>query len=186
MLKAPRVGAVKSRLARDIGPVKAWQFYRRTVTAVNQRLNAPSHWQTHLLVSPDRSACKTRQWPKTERIFAQNQGDLGERMLRGLRSGRRGVPVVLVGGDIPDVLPQHIRRAFQALGHADMVFGPATDGGFWLVGWNGRRPLFKPFRGARWSTPHALSDCLKQITHRRVVLVNELSDVDTAADLRSL
>jgi hypothetical protein len=65
------------------------------------------------------------------------------------------------------------------------VFGPAEDGGYWLVGLGARRPP-DPFGGVRWSTPHALADTLARLrapVRRRAVLLRRLRDVDTAADL---
>jgi uncharacterized protein len=62
------------------------------------------------------------------------------------------------------------------------VFGPAADGGYWLVGFGPIRPA-RPFAGARWSTRHALADTLGNLRGRRVALLRTLRDVDTAADL---
>lgn len=95
-------------------------------------------------------------------------------------------PAVLIGGDIPGVAPTHIARAFKALGSADAVIGPATDGGFWLVGL--RHPSRAParlFKGTRWSHRDTLTDTLPTMPGR-VAVVDELRDIDTGADLRTL
>jgi hypothetical protein len=91
--------------------------------------------------------------------------------------------VVVVGSDIPEVTPQHIARAFAALGAHDLVFGPATDGGYWLVGAR-RRPALPAglFDRVRWSTPHALADTLAGLpAGLRVATVDTLDDVDDGA-----
>jgi glycosyltransferase A (GT-A) superfamily protein (DUF2064 family) len=62
------------------------------------------------------------------------------------------------------------------------VFGPADDGGYWLIGLSRRPRLLRPFAGVRWSTPHALADTLANLRGRPVALLPALSDVDTPAD----
>ena len=93
--------------------------------------------------------------------------------------------VVLVGSDIPGLARSDIAAAFRALGRAQAVFGPAEDGGYWLVGLGPRRPL-RPFGVVRWSTAHALADTLANFHGRRVALLRRLRDVDTAEDLRAV
>lgn len=178
MARAPRFGAVKTRLAKDIGRMNAWRFYRETLHATTQRLSWDPRWHTILHITPDRELRPYGQWPRSHGLLTQGRGDIGTRMERGLTAFPRGVPVVLMGSDIPGVTSTHIQKALDALGHADTVFGPATDGGYWLVGFANRRPLQSPFKGVRWSSEHALKDTVQNLTGRRVALVDELSDVD--------
>jgi len=94
-------------------------------------------------------------------------------------------PVCIVGSDIPDLSRRHVARAFAALRGADAVFGPAEDGGYWLIGL--RRGGTVPatlFRGVRWSTRHALADTEASIPGLRIARVDTLRDVDEAADLQ--
>ncbi len=93
--------------------------------------------------------------------------------------------VVLIGSDIPELRPTDVAAALRALGRADAVFGPALDGGYWLVGMSPRRPA-KPFAGVRWSSEHALADTLANFRGRRVALLRTLRDVDTAADFHAV
>jgi len=178
MARAPRLGAVKSRLARDIGQLNAWRFYRNTLAATVRHLTRPCEWRTVLQVTPDRDVSAKAQWPKASAMLKQGRGNIGTRMERGLTAFGRGVPVVLMGSDIPDVSPGHIRRAFKALGAADVVFGPATDGGYWLVGFANRRPTRQPFHDVRWSSPDALKDTLANFKRRKTETIETLSDVD--------
>jgi glycosyltransferase A (GT-A) superfamily protein (DUF2064 family) len=103
-------------------------------------------------------------------------------MGRALGRHRRAV---LVGSDIPGLSRDDIAAAFRALGRADAVFGPAEDGGYWLVGLGPRRPA-RPFAAVRWSTRYALADTLTNFAGRRVALLRTLRDVDTAADLAAI
>jgi glycosyltransferase A (GT-A) superfamily protein (DUF2064 family) len=92
-------------------------------------------------------------------------------------------PLVLIGTDIPGITPAHIAAAFRLLGRHDAVFGPAADGGYWLVGLRRRPCVLRPFRGVRWSTQHALADTLANLRSRSVAHLPTLADVDTPADL---
>ena len=116
--------------------------------------------------------------------IGQGGGDLGTRMHRAAAR----VPhsrVVIIGCDIPDARAADVLAAFRALGRADAVFGPAQDGGYWLVGLSPRRPA-RPFAAVRWSTAHALADTLANFRPRRVTFLRTLRDVHTAHDLRRL
>lgn len=178
-VKAPRLGRVKRRLARDVGAVEAWSFYRRTVDDAVRRLAGDPRWRTVLAVAPDGGY----RWPAIPRV-GQGCGDIGARMYRALKRPPPG-PVVLIGGDIPGVGPRHVAEAFRLLGAHDLVFGPAEDGGFWLVGAR-RAPRFPcPFRNVRWSHPETLADVRAALDARtRVAEAATLMDVDDGEALR--
>ncbi len=182
MVKEPRPGRVKTRLARDIGSVAAAWWFRHQSLALLRRLRDP-RWRLVLAVSPDAEGAASRVWPRGPARVPQGRGDLGDRMgrlLRGLPPG----PACIVGADVPGVGRAHVAQAFRALGRAEAVLGPATDGGYWLVGL--RRTAAVPaglFRGVRWSTEHAMADTEASMAGLRVAHVATLSDVDTAADL---
>ncbi|KAF0117989.1 MAG: hypothetical protein FD149_939 [Rhodospirillaceae bacterium] len=169
----PRLGTVKTRLAADIGAVAALGFQRTLFAGTLYRVGRDRRWRTVLAITPDRS----RPWPRGWVHFGQGPGDLGQRMARAMRMQPPG-PVVIVGCDIPALRRHHIAAAFRALGDHDVVFGPATDGGYWLVGVR-RRPRFcDPFRMVRWSSPHALADTVANLAGKRFVFMETLDDVD--------
>lgn len=181
MAKMPRMGRVKTRLAADIGVVQAWAFHRRCLAATAQKLKDP-RWTCWLAMTPDQDAARFDLDGWT--TIPQGGGDLGARMFKPLQSLPPG-PVVIVGSDIPSIQPKHIQAAFKHLGHHDWVFGPATDGGYWLVGANRRPRLIDPFSSVRWSSAFALSDTLANLPKgTRVAFVETLSDVDEAPELR--
>ena len=180
MVKVPRPGRVKTRLARDIGATAAARWSRHQTARLLRRLRDP-RWQLVLSVSPDREGLTSRIWPADIPRLPQGAGDLGDRMARALRSTPG--PTLLVGADIPDLGKQQIARAFRALGDHASVLGPATDGGYWLVGL--RHPSRAPaamFRDVRWSTRYALADTLPTLP-APVARTDVLSAVDTVADL---
>ncbi|WP_294610844.1 TIGR04282 family arsenosugar biosynthesis glycosyltransferase [uncultured Roseovarius sp.] len=181
MVKEPHPGRVKTRLGRDIGMVGAAWWFRRQAARLLRRVEDP-RWQVTLAVSPDAEGLQSRVWPARFARVAQGQGDLGDRMGRLMRSMPEG-PVCIIGADIPGVRATHIARAFEALGRHDAVFGPAYDGGYWLVGLKRVRVPATLFRDVRWSSEHALGDTIKSLGGARVALVDRLHDVDTLADL---
>ena len=179
MLKEPVAGRVKTRLGRDIGmTASAWWFRHQSAVLIRRLRSA--RWETWLAVAPD-TALHSRCWPADLPRMAQGQGDLGARMARILRAYKG--PVVLVGGDIPGVQQGHIAAAFGQLGQSELVFGPATDGGFWLVGKHGQVPRGL-FENVRWSGPDTLKDAQASAREARVGFGATLSDVDTIADLK--
>ncbi len=183
MLKEPRPGRVKTRLARDIGTVAAAGWFRQQSTRLLRRLRDP-RWQIVLAVSPDREGLTSRVWPTDLPRLPQGKGDLGDRMARAMRRAPPG-PVCVIGADIPGITRPAIWRAFRALGSAEAVFGPAEDGGFWLVGLRNAAQVPRIlFEGVRWSTEHALADTRASLPGCRIALVDRLADVDTVADLR--
>ncbi len=184
--RAPRLGAVKTRLAHDIGALAAWRFHRATTAALLRRVARDGRWTCWLAVTPDRDARTGRGlWPSRCRRLAQGPGDLGQRMGRVL-AGLPPGPVVIVGSDIPAIRPGHLARAFRLLGDHDWVIGPAPDGGYWLIGARRRPALRLPFAGVRWSGPHARADTLANLQGLRVGLLDTLADVDRGADLARL
>ena len=185
--RAPELGRVKRRLANGIGATAATRFYRVTLAAEIRRLANDRRWTTWLFVTPD-DALGHPVWRSAgprPRLCLQGLGDLGQRMTLPFRILPPG-PVVLVGSDIPALQPAHIAHAFRLLGRTDFVFGPATDGGFWLVG--ARRLKAMPrtlFIGVRWSTAQAQADTLTTLpSSYSTGLADTLDDVDDAQDLQ--
>jgi rSAM/selenodomain-associated transferase 1 len=183
MLKEPRPGRVKTRLGRDIGMGPAAWWFRHQARALIRNLRDP-RWRLVLAVSPDRQGLTSRVWPADLPRLPQGRGDLGTRMAHVMRKAGSG-PVCLVGADIPGLGKRQVFDAFAALGAHQAVFGPAADGGYWLVGL--KHPRHAPsgwLAGVRWSTEHALSDSMATLRGLSVGMIEELPDVDTADDLQ--
>lgn len=182
MLKEPQPGRVKTRLGRDIGMTAAAWWFRHQARNLLRRMRDP-RWQIVLAVSPDAAGLHSRVWPADLPRLGQGRGDLGDRMARMLGQVHHG-PACLIGADIPGVTRAHIATAFQGLGNHDAVFGPAPDGGFWLIGL--KHPQRQPpgfFRNVRWSTADALADSRAALPDHRIATCATLSDVDTLDDL---
>lgn len=182
MVKEPRPGRVKTRLGRDIGVIPATWWFRHQTARLLRRVQEP-RWETVLAVAPD-PAVTSRAWPGHLPRFAQGRGDLGARIARMLDA----VPgqVMLIGGDIPGITPAHIRRGFAALGRSDLVFGPADDGGFWMIGRRRGVAMTHRLDNIRWSSAHTLTDTLGNLRDLRVAQTDVLADVDTGVDLHRI
>lgn len=184
MAKCPAAGRVKQRLARGIGDVAAIRFYRSTLARTVLSLGADLRWRTYLTVTPDTSV-DAPCWPAPGNVarIPQGAGDLGARM-QSLFDGLPPGPVIIVGSDIPAIRSSHIARAFKLLAGSDAVFGPAPDGGYWLVGLKRSPRRLAPFEGVAWSTENTLPTTLENLRGRTIAVAPALSDVDTKEDYR--
>ncbi len=182
MLKEPRAGTVKTRLGRDISMTSSAWWFRHQSARLLRTLDDP-RWDLRLCVTE----LNSRVWPAHLSRDPQSRGDLGQRMRRAFEQTPPG-PMIIIGSDIPNISPRLIASAFDVLGHKDSVFGPAPDGGYWLIGLRrGPRPLpAKLFQNTRWSSEHALSDTLNTLGDATIGYVDEMQDVDTLADLRKI
>ena len=185
-VRAPALGRGKRRLAREIGDVAALRFERLMIARLLRRLAGDRRWRLRLAITPDRARRAAYRWHRGIEVVPQGGGDLGVRMRRLMATAPSG-PVVLIGSDIPALSARHIAAAFRCLGRCDLVFGPAADGGFWLVGAR-RRPRLPPlFGNIRWSSSYALADTLNELPRDvSVGFVDTLEDVDDRSSYRRL
>jgi rSAM/selenodomain-associated transferase 1 len=94
--------------------------------------------------------------------------------------------VVVIGTDAPDLGEHSLRLAFAALDSADLVLGPATDGGYYLIGLTKSQPAL--FHKIGWGSDRVLRETIERAKEQglRFVLLDLLSDVDRAEDLSLL
>ena len=185
MVKAPVAGRVKTRLGHDIGMTNAAWWYRHQTALLLRRLRDP-RWHIVLAVAKAPNQPDPRIWPKELHRMDQGTGDLGQRMKR-LLARFQTTPALIIGSDIPQIEKRHIAEAFKHLSKNQFVFGPSTDGGFWLVG--APRCASLPnsiFTNCRWSTEFALMDAMRSLSDRTSEDVATLSDVDDVNDLLKL
>jgi len=186
-VRVPLLGTGKRRLAREIGDVAAVRFERQMIALLLRRLAKDRRWRLQIAVTPDKACRRARHWCGGIEAVGQGEGDLGIRMRRALETCPPG-PAVLVGADIPALDARHVAAAFRLLGRHDFVFGPAEDGGFWLVGARHHPRRLPPlFERVRWSGPHALGDALAGLPPRITVgYADRLEDVDEGDAYRRL
>ncbi|HEX7955938.1 MAG TPA: TIGR04282 family arsenosugar biosynthesis glycosyltransferase [Pyrinomonadaceae bacterium] len=191
MVKAPRAGAVKTRLTPPLSAAEAAAlaacFARDTLACLRRAARevvvayAPSDGRAELeaLFSTD-----GLHW------LEQRGAGLGERIEAAVAHAAAlgHGPVVVVGADSPTLPPAFVARAVGALaaGEADVALGPTEDGGYYLVGL--RRPAVGLFRNVPWSTPRAYRETADNAERDglRTLELPRWYDVDTPADLLRL
>lgn len=185
--RVPRLGHGKQRLAAGIGAVRTNQIYkiilRKTLRTVSLQLG----WKTLLVLEPATSCSKPGSLFSSNGVnrlprLHQSGQDLGRRMAAALRRAPPG-PRVLIGSDILGLDPGSLRRALIACRRSDFVFGPAEDGGFWLVGCK-RPPSLRCFDNIRWSQETTLMETVRKMPNAwRISYVDRLRDIDKVQDL---
>ncbi len=169
--RTPAFGVGKRRLAAGVGDLTTLRFQRFMLADLQRRLGRDRRWRTWLALTPDRDSRGRAD------VLPQGSGDLGRRLRRLLKVLPPG-PVVIIGSDTPGIAPTDIAAAFHALGAADAVFGPAVDGGYWLIGLKRTPRRLDPFDSVRWSTAHALADTLANLAGRPVIRLRTMEDID--------
>lgn len=189
-VRAPVLGQVKTRLAEDVGSAAALAIYRDLGRSLVNRLSTdPVQWDLRIYHTPDDKAARAKisAWLDVPDmwLYAQGEGDLGERMSRAVRAGvATGARVCLVGSDIPELGPEHVAAAFGALERgADLVLGPCHDGGYYLMGQREHHPAL--FQNMPWSSSEvfAITCARAKELGLSVHTLPILRDVDHAEDL---
>lgn len=183
--RAPVLGQVKTRLASVVGDAEALAVHRDLGARALAAARGVAGCEVAVAFTPAGALGLVRDWLGDVVLQAQAEGDLGARMHAAISAqfaagaGR----LVVIGSDCPALDARGITAAFDALDAADVVFGPATDGGYYLVGLD--RPCAPLFAGVPWSAPDTLAMSLERARALglRVALLPPLDDVDTAADL---
>jgi rSAM/selenodomain-associated transferase 1 len=174
------LGKVKTRLASGMGELRALEIYRHLIQLTYSALEVvpASIWTYFSDFIPETIN------PPIAKSFLQEGQDLGERMANAFaRSFESGMEkVVLIGTDCPTLQSNHLNEAFEALNYSDLVVGPATDGGYYLIGMNRRADYL--FEGITWSTSQVLSETLNVASQHGLTttLLCELDDIDTQED----
>jgi rSAM/selenodomain-associated transferase 1 len=185
--RVPALGRVKSRLAAGVGEVEALAVYHELLGITRGAVLAAETPATVWLadtVGTEPTASESKEWAGIA-TRCQPAGDLGTRMAAAFDAafatgaGR----IAIIGTDCPGLRASHLTQAFAQLENADVVLGPATDGGYYLLGL--RQPVPALFQNKAWSTNSVLAATVAdaQRLGLRVALLPELRDVDTAADL---
>ncbi|WP_339910430.1 TIGR04282 family arsenosugar biosynthesis glycosyltransferase [Symmachiella dynata] len=187
-VKQPTAGRVKTRLARDIGDENAAALYDAFIAVVTQRFAATGD-QRSLCYAPAEATPYFEQLAGADyQLWQQPEGDLGVR-LHGFFAEHLVAAedrVIVIGSDSPTLPEEYIERGFELLNEADCVVGPAADGGYYLIGMQGR--LLPVFAGIAWSGATVLDQTVSRIVDAGATLamLPVWYDVDTAEDLRLL
>lgn len=179
----PELGKVKTRLAKTVGDEIALEIYKYLLQKTQKIASK---------VASDKAvyySVKIREndiWEEsTYQKNLQNGDDLGIRMLQAFKNSfKKGYQkVIIIGSDLPDITTQIIDEAFLQLDSSDVVLGPATDGGYYLLGMNTLHE--KIFKNKNWGTDTVRAATLSDLKDKKVHLLPALNDVDVFADIKN-
>ncbi|WP_298495095.1 TIGR04282 family arsenosugar biosynthesis glycosyltransferase [uncultured Algibacter sp.] len=179
-VKNIKLGKVKTRLAKTIGNQGAFEVYSELVNVTEKATN-------NVLVDKRiyfSNAVVNSKWKQDFKTTQQGL-DLGERMKNAFKTGFEDgyKRIVLIGSDLPDITAKHINKGLEALTQNEVVFGPAEDGGYYLIGLSKMHNFV--FDNKPWSETQLLKETLKELKENCVTFttLDTLNDIDTYEDL---
>ncbi|MCB0358333.1 MAG: TIGR04282 family arsenosugar biosynthesis glycosyltransferase [Bdellovibrionales bacterium] len=190
-LRYPVPGQTKTRMHTALSPERAAAFYRCMAEHTVHSLAALAERDIDMVlaVTPPDAVERTNAWlGKEYHCFPQSTGDLGARLSAAFSfafaSG--AAKVVAIGTDCPELEAAHVREAFTALDLHKSVLGPATDGGYYLLGLREFRSDI--FDAIPWSSPRTAQVTIDRLRAAGLPprLLAPLTDVDCPEDLARL
>ena len=196
-LKSFRAGHVKTRLASRLGDRGALEIYTAMVADLLAKLQPLRDLVVPYFDALPGSADHSLDYPPSipsllsrGLLKVQRGEDLGQRMSNAFEEvfAAGAERAVLIGSDIPQIDAELLEGYFAALRKFPLVLGPAADGGYYLIGFQGERFDAAVFQGIEWSTEHVLEQTLGKARSLGLPfhLGTELRDIDTIEDLESL
>jgi len=185
--RLPREGEVKTRLAVGVGQMKAVEIYATFAEhafEIGEYLRQASV-NVHLFYDPLASPNEIRSWIKHPfDVVPQNGPTLGDRMKNAFeRTFQDGADAsIIIGTDVPELDHATVKEAFKLLKKHEVVIGPSTDGGYYLLGM--RSPAKDLFTGIEWSTQSVFERTRERLKEAELSfsLLKTLTDVDTPED----
>lgn len=181
-IKNPILGKVKTRLAGTLGPERALEIYGRLLGHTRQVAAsfAGERWLFYSDFIDEQDDWDAREFRK----LVQSPGDLGHRMERAFAQAFEAGPgsVLIIGSDCPLLSPAILEQALEMLQRKPLVMGPATDGGYYLLGMRQFTPAL--FRNMEWSTERVAQETLARAASLglELGLLPELPDIDYEED----
>ncbi len=181
-VKNIKLGKVKTRLAKTIGDQGAFEVYKALVK-ITETVTAEMTTDKRIYFSDVVIDTKWEGCYKT----VQKGNDLGARMKNAFNTGFKDgyERIVLIGSDLPDIETKHIENGLEALKTSQVVFGPALDGGYYLIGMS--KMYDTVFDNKPWSQSHLLDITLSELDKNNITykLLETLNDIDTFEDLKN-
>lgn len=180
----PELGKVKTRLAKSVGDESALEIYKfllKHTVAITKNLNVDKY------VFYSENIHRDDIWdPEIFRKKLQTGTDLGEKMQNAFSElFEMGYEkVLIVGSDIFELGQSDIENAFEVLQTTETVIGPATDGGYYLLGMKERNAAL--FQNKNWGTSTVLEETLADLRQKKYVLLEERNDVDYYQDIKEI
>ncbi len=187
MAKRPRPGAVKTRLAAELGDTAACLLYEAFLADTLEACRGAAA-VTMVAFTPRTEVEWFRQLAPGALLTAQPEGSFGERLEAGMRAAfEAGFPkVAVIGSDLPHLGGRAIDAALAAAGHGRAALVPTVDGGYGLLALGALEPRL--FEEIEWSSGRELGQTVERIRGAGLepALLPETFDIDTVADLRRL
>jgi rSAM/selenodomain-associated transferase 1 len=184
----PEPGRAKTRLIPFLGAEGAAGLHRQMAEhALAQVTRLRSRRSLSLEVQfTGGTLAQMQSWLGVEPMYTlQAEGDLGDRISLAFQAAfnRGATAVVIIGSDCPQLNAEILEQAFETLHHHDLTLGPATDGGYYLIGL--QRFLPQLFQGIAWSTAAVLPQTMAIAEQAGLAIAHlpTLSDVDYPADV---
>lgn len=179
-LRLPEWGKVKKRLANTLGNDETLRIYKELTAITLNTLSlveVPSFlfYEGGLPPNKDRLASLS--------YHAQSEGHLGEKMLSAISFVLQfHSKVVVIGSDCPTLSPEIIHESFVMLDNCDVVIGPATDGGYYLIGCKKYLPSL--FTDITWGSTTVMEQTIRKIKEEQLnyELLQPLTDIDNETD----
>ncbi|OEU68004.1 MAG: hypothetical protein BA863_12735 [Desulfovibrio sp. S3730MH75] len=188
-VKFPVAGCVKSRLGDEIGYELAARYYSAFVLDLLARIDR-HEIEILIFFDPNHSVENYEGWLGKRKMISQHGEDLGERMFNAFEDAfKLGYDsCVLTGSDLPDLTAQEISRGMESLRKHPVCIGPATDGGYFLIGFQKETLTKVPFTNMKWSTPEVFTETILRLKSVGLepFILPEHADIDTAQDLAKL
>ncbi|SEA65368.1 TIGR04282 family arsenosugar biosynthesis glycosyltransferase [Psychroflexus halocasei] len=178
----PELGKCKTRLAKSVGEHAALEVYKyllKNTAEITQKINVKRQvWYADQIHKND--IWDDGLFEKREQI----QGDLGEKMQHAFETAfhENAEKVVIVGTDIQDLNEKVINQAFKKLDTNDVVIGPASDGGYYLLGMESLNP--EVFQLKEWSTSQVFNQTIDALKDKKISILEQKNDVDYLDDIK--
>jgi len=178
----PELGKGKRRLAATLGDEKALEIYKflleHTRSITKNIYGVKQVWYSERVYEND-------DWDSLAyEKYEQKGEDLGQRMKHAFEQAfKKHESVIIIGSDMYDLSALEIDEAFKKLNDHDAVIGPAEDGGYYLLGFNGKVPA-GVFENKEWGTSSVLAETLKDLKSLNYATLDERNDVDTEEDIK--
>ncbi len=189
-IKAPVRGEVKSRLAAVVGDETALELYKNFILDIIGSVKKTGYPFRACYYPPDAGAEVSSWLAGQYHIMPQQGRDLGERMENAfIRCFSEGFErAILIGSDLPDLTPAVLQEAMGSLAGNDVVIGPASDGGYYLIGFHKHTLMPRVFQGIPWSTETVFQKTMAILKNSALSVhqAPKWNDVDTMEDLRAL
>jgi rSAM/selenodomain-associated transferase 1 len=188
-VKYPMAGKVKTRLAEQLDQDSATELYRNFITDILATLKSLDV-NLRIVFDPPDSKDQFQQWLGKEYSYIPQAGqDLGQKMKNAfVQAFSEGFnSVVVIGSDSPDLPQEYLELAFGALDTNDVIIGPSSDGGYYLMGFTRNSFLPDAFERISWSSDKVFEQTVNILKQHResLYLLPLWHDVDTPADLKS-